>query len=339
MYVLLALLLLGMLILAHEAGHYFAARACGIEVQEFAMGMGPVLAKWKNKRGTQFSVRLLPVGGFCQFYGEDEDLTDPRSFNNQSVWKRFLTVLSGPAMNFIVALVVLVVYLSAIGLYDTVPRVYAVEEHAAQAGLMAGDELLSVNGKKIEQSGDVVAEISQGGGASVTLTVMREGKELDVVIAPFYDEEMERYRVGFTFDQERVRIPLSISVPFSFRYNMENVTLIVDTLKNLITKGEGVDEVTGPIGTVYVIQENTREGGLDIYLQLLCVISMNLGVMNLLPIPGLDGSRLLFLAYEGIRKKPVKREIEGAIHFSGFLLLMGLMVALTYKDIMQIFVK
>lgn len=339
MYVVLALLLLGVLIMAHEAGHYFAARACGIEVQEFAMGMGPLLAKWKNRNGTQFSIRLFPIGGFCQFYGEDEDISDPRAFNNQKVLKRFLTVLSGPAMNFIVAFAVIVFYLSVIGLYDTVPRVYSVEEHAALAGLQAGDELLYVNGLEIEDSNTVIETVSGSEGEPVTLTVERDGRQMDVVITPFYDNEAQRYRVGFTFDQERVRVSLLTSIPFSASYNLQSATLIVDTLKNLITTGEGADEVTGPVGTVYVIQEVTREGGLDIYMQLLSVISMNLGVMNLLPIPGLDGSRLLFLMYEGIRRKPVKREVEGAIHFAGFVLLMGLMVVLTYKDVMQIFIK
>ncbi len=337
MYVLLALLLLGVLIMAHEAGHYLAARACGIEVQEFAMGMGPLLAKWKNKNGTQFSIRLFPIGGFCQFYGEDEALDDPRAFNNQKVWKRFLTVISGPAMNFIVAFAVIVFYLSAIGLYETIPSVYAVEEHAAKAGLMAGDELLRVNGKAVNEPNEIIEAVSGSEGNPVTLTVLRGGEEKDVLITPFYDEEAQRYRVGFTFNQARRRISLLTSVPFSASYNLRSATLILDTLKNLVTTGEGVSDVTGPVGTVYVIQDVTRKGGLDIYMQLLSVISMNLGVMNLLPIPGLDGSRVLFLAYEAIRRKPVRREVEGTIHFAGFVLLMGLMAALTYKDIMQIF--
>lgn len=339
MYVLLALLLLGILIMAHEAGHYFAARACGIEVQEYSMGMGPLLAKWKNKKGTQFSLRLLPIGGFCQFYGEDEALDDPRAFNNQKVWKRFVTVLSGPVMNFVVAFVAIVIYLSAIGIFTTVPRVYAVEENAAQAGLMAGDELLYVNAQAIESSDQVAQAIAQSAGAPVTLTVARGSEQADVVITPFYDEEAQRYRVGFTFDQERLRISLLQSVPFSAQWNLENATLIVDTLKNLLTTGEGADEVTGPVGTVYVIQEVTREGGVDIYIQMLAVISVNLGLMNLLPIPGLDGSRLLFLAYEAIRRKPVKREIEGAIHFCGVILLMALMALLTCRDVMQFFIQ
>lgn len=339
MYVLLALLLLGVLIIAHEAGHFWAARACGIEVEEFAMGMGPLLAKWKSKKGTQFSIRLLPIGGFCQFYGEDEEQSDPRSFNNQAVWKRALTVASGPMMNFVVAILVLVVYLSALGLNSTVPRVAQVEAHAAQAGLMKGDTLLAVNGIQVESTDTVLSEISGSDGAAVTLRVARDGEEVDVVIAPFYDEELSRYRVGFTFDQERIRVSLMESIPFSVQYNIESVRLIVQTLKNLVFKGDGVSDVTGPVGTVYVIQEVTRQGGVDIYLELLALISVNLGVMNLLPIPGLDGSRLLFLLVEGVRRKPVKRELEGAIHGAGFVLLMGLMLVLTYKDIMQIFVR
>lgn len=339
MYVLLALVLLGILIMAHEAGHYLAARACGIEVQEFAIGMGPLLVKRKNRNGTQFSLRLLPIGGFCQFYGEDEALDDPRAFNNQKVWKRFVTVLSGPAMNFVVAIVAIVLYLSVLGIFQTVPRVYSVETHAAQAGLMEGDELLFVNAQAIESSEQVAQLIAKSEGAPVTLTVARGGERIDVVIEPFYDEDVGRYRVGFTFDQERVRVSLAQSVPFSLQWNLENATLIVDTLKNLLTTGEGADEVTGPVGTVYVIQEVTREGGVDIYMQLLAVISVNLGLMNLLPIPGLDGSRLLFLAYEAIRRKPVKREVEGAIHFAGLVLLMGLMALLTCRDVMQFLVK
>ncbi len=339
MYVILALLLLGVLIIAHEAGHYAAARACGIEVQEFAMGMGPLLGKWTNKNGTQFSVRLLPIGGFCQFYGEDEDEPDPRAFNNQAVWKRVATVVSGPLMNFVVALVSVVIYLSAIGLVSTVPRVAQVETHAAQAGLAVGDTLLKVNGLDVTDTGVIITEVSESGGAPVTLRVEREGQEMDVSIAPFYDEEAQRYRVGFTFAQERVRVSLLESLPFSVRYNWESAGLIVDTLRNLITKGEGVNEVTGPVGTVYVIQEVTQQGGIDVYMELLALISVNLGVMNLLPIPGLDGSRLLFLLVEGVRRKPVKREVEGAIHGAGVALLMGLMLLLTYKDIMQIFVR
>ena len=336
MHVLLALLMLGVLITVHEAGHFLAARLCGIEVQEFAMGMGPALISRKSRRGTKFSLRLLPIGGFCQFYGEDEDTGDGMGFNDYPVWKRALTVASGPLMNFVLAIVVIFVYLSAWGLPAVVPRVAELEMNAEAAGLMIGDEILFVNGVEVVDTSTVTDAISGSAGGDVTLTVCRGDETCDVVITPFYDEEAGRYRVGFTFAQERVRVSIWQSLPFSVSYNLESATLIVDTLRKLVTTGEGAGDVTGPVGTVYVIKEATQQGGMDIFLEMAAMISVNLGVMNLLPIPGLDGSRLLFLLVEAVRRKPVKRELEGTIHFAGLVLLMGLMVVLVYKDVLTI---
>ena len=336
MHVLLALLMLGVLITVHEAGHFFAARLCGIEVQEFAMGMGPALISKTNKKGTKFSLRLLPIGGFCQFYGEDEDTKDGQGFNDYPVWKRAVTVASGPAMNFVLAILIIVIYLSAWGLPTVVPRVAEVEMNAEAAGLRVGDELLFVNGTEVVDTTTVLTAIRDSEGANVTLTVGRAGEKKDIVLTPFYDEEAGRYRVGFSFAQERVRVSLLESFPFSVSYNLESASLIVDTLRKLVTTGEGASDVTGPVGTVYVIQEVTQQGGMDIFLEMAAMISVNLGVMNLLPIPGLDGSRLLFLLVEGVRRKPVNRELEGKIHFAGFVLLMGLMILLVYKDVLAI---
>ena len=205
MHVFLALLMLGVLITVHEAGHFFAARLCGIEVQEFAMGMGPALISGTSKKGTKFSLRLLPIGGFCQFYGEDEDTQDGKGFNDYPVWKRALTVASGPMMNFILAILIIVIYLSAWGLPTVVPRVAELEMNAEAAGLMVGDEILFVNGIEVVDTTTILTAISGSAGADVTLTVDRSGEQMDVTITPFYDEEAGRYRVGFTFAQERVR--------------------------------------------------------------------------------------------------------------------------------------
>lgn len=339
MYVVLALLLLGVLIIAHEAGHFWAARACGIGVQEFSMGMGPLIAKWQSRKGTQFSVRLLPIGGYCQFYGEDEDEPDPRAFNNQPVWKRAVTVASGPLMNFLVAFLVVVLFMSVIGINTIVPKVAQVEENAQAAGLRVGDVIFSVNGAEMTKYQQISQAIAASAGQDVTLGVKRGEETLSLTLTPFYDKAAGRYRVGFSFGRERTRISILTSIPVSVQKNVESVKLILSTLKDMIFKGQGVDDVTGPVGTVYVIQEVTQQGGLDVYLGLIALISVNLGVMNLLPIPGLDGSRLLFLLVEAIRRKPVKREWEGAIHAAGFILLMGLMVLLTYKDNMRFFIK
>ena len=340
MYVLMAILLLGILIILHEAGHFWAARLCRIEVQEFSIGMGPLLWHRAGKRGTEYSLRALPIGGFCRFYGEDEGVSaDPRAFDRTSLPRRMFTVFAGPGMNFVVAVFTIVLYLSAVGIPASVPVVGAVEENAALAGLAVGDRLLSVNGTETEDTAAISQAIASSGGETVTITVRRGSEEKELAIRPFCDETLERYRLGFSFAQERQRISFLESVPFSFRYNWESVVLIARTLKNLVFRGEGVSDMTGPVGTVYVIQEATREGGLDIWLELLALISVNLGIMNLLPIPGLDGSRLLFLLLEAVRGKPVKRELEGTIHLVGIALLMGLMVVLTYKDILQFFVR
>ena len=337
MYVMLALLLLSVLIIAHEFGHFIAARACGIEVVEFSMGMGPLLFQRRSKRGTLFSLRLFPIGGFCQFYGEDEDRADPRAFNNHRIWKRMLTVVSGPMMNFVIAFAMVIVILSVTGVLVVLPEVAQVEESAAQAGMLVGDELLTVNGIPVKDTSVVTQTVSASGGEPVTFEVLRGGENRSVTITPFYDAEMQRYRVGITFALGRERISLLKSIPFSIQYNLESVKIIVDTLRDLFFNGQGVDQVTGVVGTVYVIQDYTRQGGLDVYLEMLAMISVNLGVMNLLPIPGLDGSRLLFLLAEKLRGKPVRREVEGAIHGIGMIVLLALMALLTYKDIVQIF--
>ena len=339
MYILLALLMLGVLIIVHEFGHFLAARLCGIEVVEFSMGMGPLLLQKKDKRGTQFSLRLLPIGGYCQFYDEEEGKREERAFSRQKIWKRAVTIASGPLMNFAVAILTIVLYLSALGLKTPIPVIEEVEGPALEAGLMAGDEVLAVNGEAVSDTGAVSQAITQSAGEAVTMTVRRGGVELSRSITPVYDEELGRYRVGMTFAQARMRVPLTQSVPFSVSYNAESLTMIVDALRSIITRGEGTENVTGPVGTVVVISDVTQQGGVDVYLQLLAMVSVNLGVMNLLPIPGLDGSRLLFLLVEAIRRKPVRKELEGAIHAAGFILLMGLMLVLTYRDIVQIFMK
>ena len=220
-----------------------------------------------------------------------------------------------------------------------VPKVAKLEENAQVAGLEIGDEILAVDGMETADSNAVAQAIADSNGDAVTLTVRRDGQTLDLTITPFYDEDDGRYRVGFSFGRENMRLPIWSSIPFSVHYNIESVKTILDALKNMVFRGKGVDDMTGPVGTIYVIQEVTRQGGFEVYLEMLALISVNLGVMNLLPIPGLDGSRLLFLLVEAIRRKPVKRELEGAIHLAGFALLMGLMVLLTYKDIIRFFVK
>ena len=335
MYIILALLLLDLMVVVHEGGHFLMARLCGIEVVEYAVGMGPLLCQRKTRRNTMISLRLLPVGGYCMFYDEEEG-KDPRALNNQPRWKRALTIAAGPVMNFITAFLAIVIFLSVFGLTTPVSMVGSVEANSAAAGLEVGDRISAVNGKEVASPAEISMEISASDGNTVALTIDRDGRKMEISINPFYDTEAERWRVGFSFAQRRQRIPLSESIPFSAHYNAESAMLIIKTLKGLITRGQGAEGVTGPVGTVYAISEMTRTGGIDMVFELLAVISVNLGIMNLLPIPGLDGSRLIFLVVEAVRRKPISPEIEAKIHLAGFVLLIGLMLVLTYKDIIGI---
>ena len=336
MYVLLALAMLSVLVVTHELGHFLAARACGIAVQEFSVGMGPLLLKRNGKHGTQFSLRALPIGGFCMFYGEDQNAQEKNAFARASVPKRAITIASGPMMNFVVAFLVVVFFVSVLGVEVILPVVGELEENARASGLMIGDELLEVDGVTIRSSSDVIAAINAAQGEQVVFTVLRDGELTTVPLAPFYDEAAQRYRVGFSFAMGREHIPVWESVPFAASYCVSSVQAIIDALAGIFSSGRGVEDMTGIVGTVYVIQDATRTGGIDIVLQLLAMISVNLGVMNLLPIPGLDGSKLLFLLAEGLRGKPLNERIEGALTMAGFALIFGLMIVLTYKDLMQI---
>ena len=188
------------------------------------MGMGPLIAKWKSRKGTQFSIRLLPIGGYCQFYGEDEDRPDPRAFNNQAVWKRAVTAFSGPLMNFVIAFLVIALFMSLCGVSVVVPKVAKLEENAGRRpDWRSAIEILAVDGTETADSNAVEQAIADSNGDAVTLTVRRDGQTLDLTITPFYDEDDGRYRVGFAFGSENMRLPIWSSIPFSVQYNIESV--------------------------------------------------------------------------------------------------------------------
>ncbi len=349
LYVLLALVLLGVLITVHEFGHFAAARMCGIPVKEYSIGFGPKLIQWQSKKHeTLFSIRPIPLGGYCMFFGDTDDdpegkmKDDPRNYNNAAVWKRMISVVAGPGMNFVLAFVVAVVMMAAYGVTASAPFIYTVEESApaAQAGLMPGDEFVAVRGQDMTHRTVVdvsaaIGDISQG--ETVDLTIRRDGEEMDFTIVPRYDETEGRYLIGITIQQGYARLPGGQVIPAAWNICAEAATVIVDALGKLVTTGEGLDQTSGPVGVIQLVAQETQQGGLDTYLYLMVIISINLGLMNLLPIPGLDGSRLIFMAIEAIRRKPVNQKIESIVHLCGYALLLGLMLFFTFKDVLRLF--
>ena len=371
LYILAAILMLGIMVTVHEAGHFFAARLTGIPVKEFAIGFGPQLLTWKSKKHeTQFFLRLIPAGGYCMFYGEDDveekEKDDPRALGNFPVWRRFLTVLMGPVMNFFLALVVAAALFGVVGEDTGGEFGYAVvqsvreDSPAAQSGMMVNDVLITVNGA--DASGLAPADASGGtgymlstlvngyqpGDDPLTIGVLRGEETLTLTLTPEFDAAEGRYLMGIQTAIQYTPAYAAVgpirAVQLGAGFCVEAGGAILGALGDLVTTGAGFEESAGPVGIVQLIAEETQRSAENsaleafiTYGRLLVLISVNLGLFNLLPIPGLDGSRLIFLLVEGVRRKPVPRRVEAYVHTAGFVLLMGLMLMFTYKDILRIF--
>ena len=341
LYVLLAIAMLGVLITVHEFGHFMVARLTGIAVKEFSVGFGPKLLQWQSKKHeTLFTLRPIPLGGYCMFYGDETDqqnADDPRAFDKAAVWRRMLTVFAGPLMNFVLAFVVAIGLMAGYGYTVAQPSVETVEAGmpAEQAGMVVGDVLTQINGEAIAvgDAGALSSAIDNlPAGGSITLTVVRGQQEIPLTLTPVYDAQTENYRIGIVIRAYAV-LGVGQVIPAAWESCVRASTAILDALGKLVTTGEGAQDTAGPVGVISMVAEQTRQGGLEIFLYLGVLISINLGLMNLLPIPGLDGSRLVFMLVEMIRRKPINRKIETTVHLVGYALLLGLMIFFTFKDV------
>ena len=347
MYVLIGILLLGILIAVHEFGHFIAARICGIEVMEFAIGMGPKLCGWTGKSGTKFSLRAIPLGGFCAFYGEDDvegkTKDDPRAYNKQNVWKRIFTVAMGPMMNFVLAFLVALAFYWTSGMLEVLPVIEAVDASspAAVAGLLPGDRIVAVDGVDYTDAPVTAIQAAlNNGGAAVDVTLQqREGESAQITLrlTPAWNEQAKRHMIGITFATRVTSLPLDTAAAKAWVYCMDAGTAVFDALSGLFTDPEIRDQVAGPVGTIQVVSQAVKKDGFDAFISLLVMISVNLGIMNLLPIPGLDGSRIVFHLIEAVRGKPIKPEREAMVHLIGMLFLFSLMIFFTFKDVARIF--
>ena len=353
LYIIAAVMLFGILITAHEAGHFFAARLMKIPVREFAIGFGPKLFQWKRKKHeTEFFLRAIPLGGYCAFYGEDDTKkefeNDPRAFNNHSVSKRLLTIIMGPLMNLVLALVAAVVLFALSGI--PVPEgpvktwVESVSQGSAaqEGGLLAGDIILAVDGQAVT---DNLSELlaRQAGGIPRQFTVLggtADGQsELTLHVTPRYDASQGRNMIGIMMSQGQAinmrRGSLLQVLEHAVRMSWRAGTVVINAIVNLVTRGEGAGEVAGVVGITKMIVDEIQQTHLQGYLYLMVVISINLGLMNMLIIPGLDGSRILFLLLEALRGKPIAR--EGYVHAAGMIFLFALMALITLRDVIRLF--
>ncbi len=341
--ILIAILFFSVIIMIHELGHFLVAKATGIYAEEFSIGMGPRLLKISGKE-TEFSIRALPIGGYVRFLGEDEDSNDPRAFNNAKVWKRFLVVVSGPIMNLLLAVLLFSIAFLSFGVYEAdLPVIHDViaDYPAAQAGLQAGDRItgigdVDVTGMKDPEAVESIRSfIGNNGPKPFTITVQRDNETFSYDVIPSLDEENNRWQLGFYFQQSIRNVNFFEAIAMSFTQTYRIIGMMFVILKDLIFAGQGLGDVMGPVGIVTEIGK-AAQAGIQQLINLGIIITINLGIINLIPFPALDGGRLILLIIEGVRGKPLDRNKEGIFNLIGFALLMILMIVVTYKDILNI---
>ncbi len=331
--IIYGLLMLTLFVVVHEWGHYIAAKKSGITVLEFSIGFGPAIAKW-HRDGTQISIRWLPFGGYNKFFGEDEeDAKIPGAFNNAPVSKRFLTVLAGPVMNVLLAFVLAVSFLCFYG--DAKVLVGSVEpgSPAQEAGLLPGDELIVLNDVKIDFMLDMDAALANTQGEASHVTVLRDGQKYSYTI-PYKADGSKKIGIS-QLSYERKTYPFFEAVALSFKWMFLLVKEMLSVLGALFFTGQGMENLAGPVGTISIIGTVVRTGFENV-LRLASLISVNLAVINLLPLPALDGGKLVLLGVEAARKKPVPLRLEATLNIIGFILIFGFAGFLTFQDIARI---
>ena len=338
--IILAILAFGMLVIVHEFGHFITAKRGGVQVNEFWIGMGPTLLK-KEHNGTLYCLKLLPFGGACVMEGEDEESASEHAFGKASLPRRMLIVAAGALMNFLVGFLIVLAVIQPNGpnggyIVSTIDSVDPASTAAAAGGLQAGDEILEVDGYNILMRSDFEIALARGADTTYEVVVRRDGEKITlpaVVLEATIEGEDGCKMIGLTFAEQPDSIGMHINM--AVRTSVNYARMVWASLGMLVTGQVGVDQLSGPVGVAEVMA-TTASYSIAAFLQLVAFISINLGVMNLLPLPALDGGRLVFLILEGIRRKPVPAKYEGYIHAAGLMLLLALMVYVTGQDILRI---
>lgn len=344
--VIIAVILFALIIGIHEFGHFITAKLFGVRVNEFALGMGPKLLSKQGKE-TLYSLRLIPIGGYCAMEGEDESSEDERALNNKKWWKRAIIISAGAIMNILLGLVFMFIIQVQEPYYASTTIAYLVSDSTSMnAGIQVDDEIYSINGYRTFCATDMSFALSTAKGGVLDVVVKRGGEKLE-----FNDLQMDvvSYSDGVavtTIDFKVYRVEKSVKtvITSTFSETLAFVRMIYASFAMLFTGRAGFNELSGPVGMATAIGQVAEQGfaqsflaGLNNIIYFMALITVNLGIFNILPIPALDGGRLFFIIVEAIRGKPINPEKEGIIHFIGFALLILLMIAVTVKDIWSLF--
>lgn len=350
-YIIIAIIIFGLLIAIHELGHFTAAKACGVRVSEFAIGMGPAIFK-RQKGETLYALRALPIGGYCAMDEDEGESEDPRAFVNKPWWKRLIILVSGAGANFLAGVLVLMFivpgsYLSEApvitGIYDNSP-------YQGEEGIMVGDEFYKIDGKRVYNSSDVNLLLSRGSSEFRDLELIRDGERVVLEDFRFVPVEYEidgETQMLYGFTRGVSQTGLGAAVKYSWYGALDFVRMVWMGLGDLVTGAVGLSDMSGPVGIVNLISDvgTSAETGSDAafgILYLAAFIAVNLAVMNMLPIPALDGGRVFFLLInafiEKILRKKLNPKYEAYIHTAGMVLLLGLMAVVMFSDIYKLFV-
>lgn len=342
MSILVAILGLALLIVLHEGGHFLVARLCGMRVERFSIGFGNPLVSFK-RGDTIYQIAPIPLGGFVQITGlnphEEFDRNDPYVYPNRPRWMRFAVLVSGPGANYLTAVVLALAIFIGYGKLSNVNTVDEVVPNSpAQAvGLQPGDVLLEANGKPVSATYPISAVIAETKGATIPVKIRRAGQEMTFTVAPRKDAASGDYRIGIALGRLRQRVPPLAAAKEAL---VLPAVASVDMLKGMweMIVGKQQASLSGPVGIARELAKRADQGAVE-FLHLMMVLSIYLGLFNLLPLPALDGGRVLFLGINALRSKEVNAKTEATVHMVGLVLLLGVFVIVTFKDIKEIVVR
>ncbi|MGE5390540.1 MAG: RIP metalloprotease RseP [Deltaproteobacteria bacterium] len=339
--ILITLAIIAVLILVHEFGHFIVARRIGIPVWEFSLGFGPRLAGTK-KNGTEYSIRAIPLGGYVRMAGEEPgDGDDPNGYSRRTPFEKMRVAFAGPFMNLVAAMLIFIYIYSVTGVQDSSNTSVIGQvldgKPAQEAGLKAGDKVIAINGSNIESWQALTTVIEKNPrGEMLRVEIDRKGKILNIRVTPIFNKSLNKNYIGIKPVITYKKMGIAAAVKNGFQRTWEFTVILLSGIGLMISGGASMGDLAGPVGITKMVGEVASIGWSEL-LAFSAFLSINLGILNLLPIPALDGSRIIFAAVEWIRRKPLDPEKEGLIHWVGFLFLIGLMIIVTFNDIVKLY--
>lgn len=332
--ILIAILFFELIIIIHEGGHFVAARLMKIKVNEFSIGMGPKLIQFK-KGDTKYTLRLILFGGYCAMEGESEDSDDENSFAKKKVWQRFFVVVAGALMNLLLGFLVIVIMLSSGSLIGTTEIAKFDDKAVSSATLKQGDIIKSIDGMRVYTSTDVTTGLSRSGDDTLDMTVLRDGKTLDLKVKFNMEKYEGRNFINMDFWLVGNKKTVGGVIKESFKEWVSFTRMVFLSVHDMIVGKYGLSDLAGPVGTVSVVSTAVKTSAYSM-LRIMALLTINVGLFNLFPIPALDGWRLFLLIFEGIFKRKLPDKWDWAINAVGLVLLLGLMCVITFSDITKL---